>query len=159
MAEKTIGLRESLILAGIDEINAFGANGFSVRRVANACSVSSAAPYKHFKDKQEFIAAIIDYVNDQWAVHQDQVLAGCSQDPREQIVTVALSYIRFLMEKPYYRQSAVIFFMIGIVFLFIAAAILLDAFWITYIADAVIVLLLIYAVASSIAIEKRKKRP
>jgi AcrR family transcriptional regulator len=104
MAEKTMGLRESLILAGIDEINTFGANGFSVRRVANACNVSSAAPYKHFKDKQEFIGAIIDYVNDQWAVHQDQILAGCSQDPREQIVTVGLAYIRFLMEKPYYRQ-------------------------------------------------------
>ena len=62
-------------------------------------------------------------------------------------------------KKPYYRQSAVVFFMIGIVFLLIAAAILLDAFWITYIADAVIALLVIYAVASSIAIEKRKKRP
>jgi hypothetical protein len=60
---------------------------------------------------------------------------------------------------PYYRQSAVVFFMIGIVFLLIAAAILLDNFRVTYIADAVIVLLLIYAIASSIAIEKRKKRP
>lgn len=62
-------------------------------------------------------------------------------------------------KKPYYRQSAVIFFMIGIVFLLIAAAILLDNFRVTYIADAVIVLLLIYAIASSIGIEKRKKRP
>ena len=62
-------------------------------------------------------------------------------------------------KKPYYRQSAVVFFMIGIVFLLIGVAILLDAFWITYIADAVIVLLLMYAIASSIAIEKRKKRP
>lgn len=62
-------------------------------------------------------------------------------------------------KKPYYRQSAVVFFMIGVVFLLIGVAILLDAFWITYIADAVIVLLLMYAIASSIAIEKRKKRP
>ena len=62
-------------------------------------------------------------------------------------------------KKPYYRQSAVVFFMIGIVFLLIGVAILLDAFWITYIADTVIVLLLIYAIASSIAIEKKKKRP
>ena len=62
-------------------------------------------------------------------------------------------------KKPYYRQSAVIFFMIGIVFLLIAPAILLDNFRVTYIADAVIVLLLIYAIASSIGIEKRKKRP
>lgn len=62
-------------------------------------------------------------------------------------------------KKPYYRQSAAVFFMIGVVFLLIGAAILLDAFWITYLADGVIVLLLMYAVASSIAIEKKKKRP
>lgn len=81
MAEVRSNLREDLILAGINEINAYGANGFSVRRVANACQVSSAAPYKHFKDKKEFIGAIIDYVNDQLAVTQDRVLADCPDSP------------------------------------------------------------------------------
>ena len=104
MADKNISLREALILAGIEEINAYGANGCSVRRVANACQVSSAAPYKHFKDKKEFIGAIIDYVNDQWAETQDRILAECPDVPRDQIVEVSLAYIRFLMEKPYYRQ-------------------------------------------------------
>ena len=51
MAERTGNLREELIRAGIDEINIHGANGFSIRRIATACGVSSAAPYKHFKDK------------------------------------------------------------------------------------------------------------
>lgn len=104
MAENKRNLRQELILAGIDEINIHGANGFSVRRVAEACKVSSAAPYKHFKDKKEFITAIIDYVNEQWAVAQDEVLSGCSDDPREQLVEVATFYVQFLMEKPYYRQ-------------------------------------------------------
>lgn len=104
MAEKNVSLREALILAGIAEINAFGANDFSVRRVASACNVSSAAPYKHFKDKKEFIGAIIDYVNNQWAENQDRVLSRCSDNPRDQIVAVALAYIQFLMEKPHYRQ-------------------------------------------------------
>lgn len=102
---RNIDLRMALILAGIDEINTYGANGFSVRRVASACGVSTAAPYKHFKDKNEFIGAIIDYVNEQWAVVQDQVLANCAQDPRTQMVEVAVAYTKFLMEKPYYRQT------------------------------------------------------
>ena len=102
---RNIDLRMALILAGIDEINTYGANGFSVRRVASACGVSTAAPYKHFKDKNEFICAIIDYVNEQWAVVQDQVLANCAQDPRTQMVEVAVAYTKFLMEKPYYRQT------------------------------------------------------
>lgn len=104
MAERTGNLREELIRAGIDEINIHGANGFSIRRIATACGVSSAAPYKHFKDKREFIAAVIDYVNNQWADEQDRVLAQCGDHPREQMVSVAVAYVRFLMEKPYYRQ-------------------------------------------------------
>ena len=97
-------LRQDRILAGIEEINTYGASEFSVRRVAQACNVSSAAPYKHFQDKKEFISAIIDYVNEQWAVVQEEVLAFCGNDPRRQIVETAVSYVRFLMEKPYYRQ-------------------------------------------------------
>lgn len=104
MAERNANLREDLIQAGIEEINEYGASGLSMRRVATACNVSSAAPYKHFKDKKEFITAIIDYVNDHWAIYQDEIISGCSNDPREQIVEVSLGYIRFLMEKPYYRQ-------------------------------------------------------
>ena len=101
----TRDLRQDLIEAGIEEINMYGANDFSVRRVANACGVSTAAPYKHFKDKKEFIGAIIDYVNEQWAVEQDRLLSQCPDDPRTQMVTVSVGYIRFLMEKPYYRQT------------------------------------------------------
>ena len=103
--ETTRDLRQDLIEAGIEEINMYGANDFSVRRVANACGVSTAAPYKHFKDKKEFIGAIIDFVNEQWAVEQDRLLASCADDPRTQMVTVAVGYIKFLMEKPYYRQT------------------------------------------------------
>ena len=103
--ERSTNLRQDLILAGIEEINAYGANDFSVRRVASACHVSTAAPYKHFKDKKEFIGAIIDYVNEQWAEVQSQVLANCGDDPRSQMVEICVAYTRFLMEKPYYRQT------------------------------------------------------
>ena len=101
---RNMDLREELLQAGIEEINAYGANGLSLRRVATACHVSTAAPYKHFKDKKEFIAAIIDYVNSQWAVEQERVLAASGTDPRSRMVDVAVAYVRFLMEKPHYRQ-------------------------------------------------------
>ena len=104
MAEHTRNLREELILAGIEEINIYGASGFSVRRVAQACHVSSAAPYKHFKDKKQFVSAIIDHVNTQWAVVQEEVLAQCGDDIRKQMVEVAVGYVQFLMENPHYRQ-------------------------------------------------------
>lgn len=103
MAEKGSGTCQALILAGIDEISAHGATEFSVRRVAQACRVSCAAPYKHFKDKRGFIAAIIDHVNEQWAARQEQVLAACDESLRQQIVAVSVAYVQFLMENPCFR--------------------------------------------------------
>lgn len=97
-------MRELLIQAGISEINENGVTGFSIRRVAETCNVSCAAPYKHFKDKREFIAAIIEYVNEQWRIRQKEVLDSCGDSLRQQIVEVCVQYVRFLMEKPYFRS-------------------------------------------------------
>ena len=104
MADRNSNLREVLILAGIREINEYGISDFSIRRVANSCDVSCAAPYRHFKDKKEFIASIIDYVNDVWAARQEVILAQCSDSLREQIIEISLGYIRFLMDNPVYRS-------------------------------------------------------
>ena len=104
MCGKTNNLRNELILAGLEDINRNGIANLSFRRVASACSVSCAAPYRHFKDKNDLIAAIIDYVNEQWAQRQDEILQGCSDVLREQIIEVCLGYIRFLMENPSYRS-------------------------------------------------------
>lgn len=104
MAVRIKNMREVLLLAGISEINAHGVTGFSIRRVAESCNVSCAAPYKHFKDKRDFIAAIIDYVNGQWAARQKEILAQCGDSLREQIVEVCVGYVQFLMEKPYFRS-------------------------------------------------------
>ena len=66
---------------------------------------------------------------------------------------------REAMDKaPYYRQSAVVFALIGLIFLLNGLSLLLGAPWLGYPAGGVVVIALIYAVASSIAIEKRKKR-
>ena len=104
MAERVKNMRQLLIEAGIEEINRSGVTDFSVRRVATACGVSCAAPYKHFKDRREFIAAIIEYVNEQWYVRQEEILTSCEGGLREQIVQIVEGYLRFLMEKPWFRS-------------------------------------------------------
>jgi AcrR family transcriptional regulator len=104
MSSKTAGLREALILAGIHEINANGVASFSIRRVADACGVSCAAPYRHFESKNDFIAAIIDYVNDIWASQQEDILKTCGSTLREQTLAISVGYVKFLMENPTYRS-------------------------------------------------------
>ena len=58
--EKSV--RTRLILAGITELEEHGLGDFSLRRAALAAQVSCAAPYRHFKDKDEYIREIITHV-------------------------------------------------------------------------------------------------
>lgn len=66
MSHEEASMRERLILAGIQEIEARGIQNFSMRQVANACGVSCAAPYKHFQDKNDLILSIVLYIQQQW---------------------------------------------------------------------------------------------
>ena len=61
-------------------------------------------------------------------------------------------------KKPYYRQSAMVFLLFGIVFLLLALAVLLEAYWIFFVSVAVVIITLIYAIVSSITIEKNNKQ-
>ena len=61
-------------------------------------------------------------------------------------------------KKPYYRQSAIVFLLFGIVFLLLALAVLLEVYWIFFVGVAVVIIILIYAIVSSITIEKNNKK-
>lgn len=55
-------LKQKLIINGIKLLNDEGSENFSMRKLASLCNVSHAAPYKHFKSKDEIITAILQYV-------------------------------------------------------------------------------------------------
>ncbi len=93
-------VRDRLIDAGIRELEAYGAQGFSLRRVAQVCGVSCAAPYKHFKDKQALIEAIADTLNSRWLDRQAEALGELGGDPGAQLRTICTEYLKFLSENP-----------------------------------------------------------
>ena len=105
-ADQAAGTRERLIRAGIEEINEFGVRDFSTRRVAKRCGVSCAAPYKHFKDTNEFVAEIFGYMNGLYEARQRAVLARyADSSTRTQLIEISLEYIRFLVEHPEFRRT------------------------------------------------------
>ena len=61
-------------------------------------------------------------------------------------------------KKTHYRQSAIVFLLLGIAFLLLALAVLLEAYWISFVGVAVVIITLIYAIVSSITIEKNNKQ-
>lgn len=106
--EKTMTPRERLILAGIKVIEENGVSGFSIRRTAAECGVSCAAPYKHFKDKEDLMTAIILYIKDRWHERQLEILKEYEGDVRRQLIEISLAYIRFLMDNPHFRSIIMI---------------------------------------------------
>ena len=61
-------------------------------------------------------------------------------------------------KKPHYRQSAIVFLLLGLLFLLIALAALFKANWIFYVGSAVVIITLLYAIVSSITIERNHKQ-
>ena len=95
-------VREQLITAGIVELEAHGMADFSLRRVAAACNLSCAAPYKHFKGKEDLIEAIFAHIHTQLELLLRQI-RQVHPDPKEQLVESCLAYIRFCIANPHFR--------------------------------------------------------
>lgn len=93
-------VREKLIQAGIRELHENGIQGFSLRRVAQACELSCAAPYKHFRDKQALIQAIADRLNGDWFTRQTEALEQMGGSTGSQLRVICKEYLHFLCENP-----------------------------------------------------------
>lgn len=105
MAQRVRGnVKEQLIVNGIEEMSKYGVREFSVRRVAQKCGVSCAAPYKHFKDRNSFVAAILEYINTSWSAIAAEIASDYPNEYRTQLVQISLRYVRFLVENPHFRS-------------------------------------------------------
>lgn len=59
---------------------------------------------------------------------------------------------------PYYRQSAVVFLLVGCIFILNGFALLFHTDWIFYLAFTVVFAAIVYAIVSSAAIERNNKQ-
>lgn len=101
-------LHQDLIEAGIAELNEVGPQAFSVRRIADKVGISCATPYKHFADRDDFIAKIIEYIMGLWALRSKEIIAAHPDDYRSQLVELSVGYVQFLVENSYYRSVIMI---------------------------------------------------
>jgi AcrR family transcriptional regulator len=91
-------LRAALVDAAIALIAERGVRGFSLAEASRRLGVSAAAPYRHFADRDELLAAV--------AVRGLHVFAtmaatevGGDADPRQQLAAMTRAYVRFAAEQ------------------------------------------------------------
>lgn len=60
-------------------------------------------------------------------------------------------------KKPHYKQSGIVFVFIGIIFLMNAIDTIFQTGWVIYFVIGIAIIAIVYAIVSSVIIEKRKK--
>jgi len=94
-------LREELIERGIEYIDEKGIEELSMRALAKMCDVSSAAPYAHFRNKEEFLEAVKVYITDKFSGCLKSTIEK-NKDRSSLLVELGVSYVVFFYDRPSY---------------------------------------------------------
>ncbi len=92
-------LREALLQAALKLVETAGVEKFSVVNAARAAGVSTAAPYRHFADKESLLAELAARGFE--TLHQS-LTDACEQsvDPADALLRCATAYVSFSREHP-----------------------------------------------------------
>lgn len=90
-------LRDALLRAARDLLETEGVEGLSLRALAKATGVTQAAPYSHFRDKDDLLAAIAEEGFQRLALQMAEDATGAAST-RQRIERLMVSYIRFAQQ-------------------------------------------------------------
>ena len=97
-------LKSELIQKGLKILDKDGYDSFSLRKVAKACGVTQTAPYRHFKNKDELIAAIALEVSRKFDDVLQKAVDKFPDDPRKQLREMGCAYMEFFVRNPEYLR-------------------------------------------------------
>jgi len=93
-------LREALIKAGMRAVAEDGPDGFSLREVAMRAGVTAPAVYRHFKDKDELLAAVAGECADRLAATVTEAVAREGGNSLARFRAVGIAYVQFAVAHP-----------------------------------------------------------
>ncbi|BBZ20825.1 TetR/AcrR family transcriptional regulator [Mycolicibacterium gadium] len=96
-------LKRALTDAALALVQEKGPKGFTLREVARRAGVSAAAPYRHFADKAQLLAAVATQGFVQLHEALDAVVA-VNDDLAEQALATGREYVRWAVTHPDYYQ-------------------------------------------------------
>tara|TARA_R110002110_G_scaffold107320_2_gene268479 strand:+ start:50092 stop:50718 length:627 start_codon:yes stop_codon:yes gene_type:complete len=93
-------LRNALIIAAAELIEESGSVDFAMIDAARRAGVSSAAPYRHFRDKAALLDAVLEFAFFALSLEMDAVTRNQERGSIEAIVALGQAYIRFVTGHP-----------------------------------------------------------
>ncbi|MHA1537499.1 MAG: TetR/AcrR family transcriptional regulator [Alphaproteobacteria bacterium] len=98
-------LREALIEAALELIGKTGPAGFTFAEAARAAGVSPAAPYRHFRDRDELMADIAQRGFERFGADLKDAWNDGKPDPRTAFTKVGRAYLAFARSQPAYYAA------------------------------------------------------
>ena len=91
-------LRSALVDAAIDVIAERGVRGFSLAEVSRRLGVTTAAPYRHFADRDELLATVAVRALSVFAAMLASA-ADAAEAPAQRLAAMAGAYVRFAAQQ------------------------------------------------------------
>jgi AcrR family transcriptional regulator len=98
-------LKEALMRAALDLIAEKGPAGFTFAEAARSAGVSPAAPYRHFRDRDELLASVALQGFGQFEAALAQAWDGGRPDPFTAFERLGRAYLAFARTKPAYYSA------------------------------------------------------
>lgn len=98
-------LREALIQGALDLIAQKGPAGFTIAEAARSAGVSPAAPYRHFRDRDELMADVARRGFEQFEAALARAWNDGQPDPFGAFETLGRAYLTFAREEPAYYAA------------------------------------------------------
>jgi AcrR family transcriptional regulator len=94
-----VNLKQSLLDAAVALIAEVGPQAFTLREVARRAGVSHNAPYRHFRDKDDLLAAVAAEGFDQLADAMKEAMAQ-GRTAAERLRLAGRAYVQFALQAP-----------------------------------------------------------
>jgi len=93
-------LRAELLENAVEQLEALGVDALSLRALARGIGVSQTAPYRHFSDKGDLLAAMASIGYRRLLASLRQAAADTEDCPRAQLQALAHAYVAFAGHYP-----------------------------------------------------------
>lgn len=94
-------LKEKLINKGVEVVKEKGIEKVSLRKIAEECGVTHSSPYRHFKNKNDYLVALVGKISN---IFGKSITRNIKKDmlPEEILLTMGINFVNFSQNNPYF---------------------------------------------------------
>ena len=93
-------LRQELVKAGLETLEQEGVSGISLRKLSRDIGVSHNAPYMHFSNKEELLAALAEEGFIELTKELKKSIIEAGETFQDQLREAAICYVQFAVSRP-----------------------------------------------------------